>query len=373
MDFFEKIDLLIMCVAILLYVVLSTNQKIEHRQVTTKLFSGLIFGNLLVILLEIAIQAWNGRVDATSREVLFFVSTAQAILIPFATFLIFFYLDYQILQSVKKVLKRLKFFWGIVIVNALVVVTNHLHGLVFTIDKKGLLHLGLWDIVLWGIALLGFVILFADLYFNSNKTDVRKKKFLFLLCLPVLIGVLLQIFFMETFALWAGMTMAILLIHASLQNTLVTIDYLTGVFNRRELDEYVHYMLNKTAIGTASGIFVDIDKFKSINDNYGHLEGDDAIRTVASLIQQCLRKGDFLSRYGGDEFVIIPKTNDPENLRRLIETIRFAVNELNAKALKPYHISLSLGFDVYVGNNKDDFFALLDRHMYEEKRRKHIK
>ena len=168
MDFFVQIDLLMMCVVILFYVLISTNQNIEHRQVTTKLFSGLIIGTLLVILLEITTQALTGRVDATARDALWIVSAAHAILLPFATYLVFFYLDYQILQNVKIIVKRLRFFWGIVILNSLVVVTNFLHGFVFTIDKKGLLHRGGWDVVLWVIAFIGFAILFSDLYFHAN-------------------------------------------------------------------------------------------------------------------------------------------------------------------------------------------------------------
>jgi len=373
MHIFFKIDSLLLCIVVLIFVLVNTNKKVEHRHVTTKLFIGLIISNILMVLLEIAWQVLEGNTFTNMRNVFSIVMLVYYIIHPFATFLAFFYLDYQIIQNTKKILKRLKYFWVFVLINLIVVVTNPLHQFVFTINQKGFYERGLWVGVLWLIGCILYLIVLLDININKNKLDSRKKRYILLLCIPILVGGLLQLLLLGISTLWIGMTLFILFINAYLQNTLVTIDYLTGIFNRRELDEYVNYKLSKSADCQISGVFVDIDHFKSINDNHGHLEGDEAIRLTANIINQTLRKGDFLSRYGGDEFVIIPNINDSEKLERLIAAIRKSVQDFNEKSSKPYRLSLSMGYDTYSGKDKDEFFALLDKHMYEEKRRKHSK
>ena len=371
MAIYFKIDSLILCGIILLFVLLITNKKAEHRQVTTKIFLGLLVSNILMILLEITTQVLEGTANAQLKQVYSIVLIAYFLIIPFATYLSFYYFDYQIIQNVRKILKRLKIFWAVVLVNTILVLTNQFHHFAYSINEKGVYQRGIWIYLLTALSAFSFIIIFTDMYFYKNKVDSRTKKFIVLFCVPIIVGGILQIVFQGITTMWLGTTLSLLFINSSLQNNLVTIDYLTGVYNRRELDEYVNYKLSKSDDGTISGIFVDIDRFKSINDNFGHLEGDNAIRAVSNIINSALRKGDFLSRYGGDEFVIIPNINDPEKLERLIQSIRKSVESFNLSSTKKYHISLSMGYDIYAGKNKDDFFALLDKHMYEEKRRKH--
>jgi two-component system cell cycle response regulator len=110
---------------------------------------------------------------------------------------------------------------------------------------------------------------------------------------------------------------------------------------------------------------VDIDKFKEINDNYGHAAGDGVLRHLAQILQQKLRKIDIICRYGGDEFVVVmPDTSGPaaEEIRsRIME----AVHNLESPAPMSYEVSIG----VYSGHpaSASEIFASADFDMYREK------
>lgn len=82
------------------------------------------------------------------------------------------------------------------------------------------------------------------------------------------------------------------------------LDPLTGLPNRRQLDDYLHYAMESRSSITAV-LCVDLDGFKSVNDRLGHPIGDDVLVALASRMRDCLRSGDMVSRVGGDEFVIV--------------------------------------------------------------------
>ena len=128
-------------------------------------------------------------------------------------------------------------------------------------------------------------------------------------------------------------------------NTLATQDQLTELYNRRGFYGYVRQWTSyATRYGRAvSVIIVDVDKFKSINDRYGHPAGDEALRTIASAMRQAVRTSDIVGRYGGDEFAILAPETDKDELvllmQRVLQAIRDTVPQLGGD-LVPMTVSV---------------------------------
>ena len=107
-------------------------------------------------------------------------------------------------------------------------------------------------------------------------------------------------------------------------------DPLTGVYNRGALDEALHREIgySRRQSGNLSLVILDIDRFKNINDDYGHIIGDCVLKAVAASIQDCMRSADQLFRYGGEEFVVLMRDTDARGACLLAERIRKAVEGL---------------------------------------------
>jgi len=131
-------------------------------------------------------------------------------------------------------------------------------------------------------------------------------------------------------------------------NHLSTIDGLTGLFNRRALTDILQRELERAERygSDLSLILCDVDKFKSINDIYGHAAGDKALQAVSESLKIALRKSDILGRYGGDEFMIILPETSLDGAKKLAEKIRVAVLEIALELPVNARIGLSLSVGV---------------------------
>lgn len=108
-------------------------------------------------------------------------------------------------------------------------------------------------------------------------------------------------------------------------------DVLTGLFNREMLYRYLEEVLNDIDIGLieeATVLFLDLDNFKFYNDTFGHNLGDQILLRVTKAFKQVLRKGDFIARYGGDEFVIVLKSVSVDNAKRIKSKLKLAISEM---------------------------------------------
>jgi len=107
-------------------------------------------------------------------------------------------------------------------------------------------------------------------------------------------------------------------------------DKLTGLFNRQALDALLTQTLKdvKRDGFPLSTVMVDIDHFKSVNDQYGHASGDIVIAAVAGLLKEKLRKNDIVARWGGEEFLLLLRDCPLNEAVRLAEEIRQSVSEL---------------------------------------------
>jgi diguanylate cyclase (GGDEF)-like protein len=137
------------------------------------------------------------------------------------------------------------------------------------------------------------------------------------------------------------------------------LDYLTSLGNRNSFHEFIDNLARHKTESAWVVVMIDIDDTKVINNTYGHLEGDNALRMLGEIIKNCIRSTDFASRYGGDEFILATKIED--GIEALLKKIKAELASYNEKSGKPYKINISYGFDTYsAGKSIEDFLIHLD-------------
>ncbi|MBN1191558.1 MAG: diguanylate cyclase [Dehalococcoidales bacterium] len=151
---------------------------------------------------------------------------------------------------------------------------------------------------------------------------------------------------------------------------LARVDSLTGLLNRRSLDELLPSEIGRHSRygGVFSLIILDLDSLKALNDNYGHLAGDELLRQIGIIIKNTIREADQAFRYGGDEFAILLPHTDLDSALRVAERIRqktFAQIEIGS-----IPISVSLGIACWPsdGVSPNDLLAAADAALYKAKR-----
>lgn len=125
-----------------------------------------------------------------------------------------------------------------------------------------------------------------------------------------------------------------------------THDALTGLTNRREFEFRLKQALERSAHmdDRHALMYLDLDQFKLVNDTCGHAAGDELLRQVCSVLQQCLREGDTLARLGGDEFGILLENCPPDMAEQIGERIRLTVQSLHfIWETRPFNITVSIG------------------------------
>ena len=149
-------------------------------------------------------------------------------------------------------------------------------------------------------------------------------------------------------------------------------DPLTGICNRAALDEMMQRELShaRRQDSSCAMLILDIDHFKSINDRYGHIIGDCALKSIANMMKTCKRDGDLLFRYGGEEFVILMRDTDQDGALLLAERIRGYIenNSCNCSGAD-LNMTASVGVSILQDNDSPvSLFARADQALYSAKR-----
>lgn len=173
---------------------------------------------------------------------------------------------------------------------------------------------------------------------------------------------------------FVGFTFSLSLLHFFVQNRDANTDFLTGVGNRRQLDVALESRVQRATSGIPfGGVMCDLDRFKQINDTYGHNQGDETLEAVADVLARSFRHNDMVARYGGDEFFVITEIRDPRVLQNAIGRVRANLDDLNGDDRLPFEVSISMGYGIFdpeVDGGVPGFRARLDEMLYEEKKAK---
>lgn len=207
------------------------------------------------------------------------------------------------------------------------------------------------------------------LYVKRVKKNGSLKLFpVHIFLIPVILGVVIQTFFVEIAITWTSIAISVAGIMTALKNEIIFTDCLTGLYNRVYL-EFLHKRACNKKDCWVSGIMIDLNGFKQINDNYGHAEGDLALCIVADLLLKSFSEYGVVTRYAGDEFVIMLNTTDDQLIQKIIKSAKKNFVTENEKNDKLYQLSASMGYAITNLSNEtiDDFMNRIDEQMYQDK------
>ena len=192
-----------------------------------------------------------------------------------------------------------------------------------------------------------FAYLTVKMFIISRKCESlegrRCARVLTIFAFPSMLFSCFQVFVYGSTMAQAGYTIAVLIIYMGIQQTQILKDALTGLNNRREYENNIDHLIRNKR-GKLMIAMIDVDDFKQINDNYGHLEGDIALQEIKNTCHKCNQANRFaIYRYGGDEFILLStEYNDSlinDNLKQALEE---AEREWNENRKTEYSIYLSM-------------------------------
>lgn len=172
-----------------------------------------------------------------------------------------------------------------------------------------------------------------------------------------------------------GVTISIVMICLSYQSTRILTDTLTGLNNRRGLENFLHEFTLHYPMTKLTFLLIDLNKFKQINDKYGHDSGDNALCYTAEVLKEVCKetsKRPFLCRYGGDEFVLALVDESEAEINHIQKSLNEKLEEKSLQEKTPYVLSASIGTGSGCCSNIEDarkLISIADEVMYENKKK----
>ncbi len=274
-----------------------------------------------------------------------------------------FYLNGGMRRSSRMALNTVAF------VGLALLVVNLFTPVVFSIDENNLYtrsYLYAFYLVVDYMLVINSLVI----YFKAKaKGGVLKFFPIWVYIVPIFIGGIVQSLFYGISVIPTSIAISIAGVLASLQNEMIYHDQLTGLFNR----SYMHYLLKKYTKRpklNITGIMIDLNGFKYINDEFGHSVGDDALVVSGRMIKSAVGDAGCVVRYAGDEFIVLLNTQEDEAIGICIDRIRKRFEKFNEEKKAPYFLSVSIGthkFNVKT-ESEDTFVNIIDSRMYEDKK-----
>jgi len=364
-------------ILLIIYIKLKVDEQIYYVQ--DRLFKYLTLSTMYLLFFESVNWYVNGRSGKWS----YYLNLSSNLLIlmmnmlPLAIWTLYIMCSFN--KSNKYLIKGFIPMGIIMTINIFFALSSLINKRYFYIDKHNLYHRG--DLAIVGIVLYVLLIIysmFVTLY-NWSNINKRNRMSMLLFPLPPVIAFVIQMMFYGTSLLLPAATISILMAYSKCQHQsqFIKTDYLTGLYNRRELDLYLERKLkNLPTKRKLAGIMIDLDDFKFINDQYGHIVGDTALRRATSIIEKCFHKNEFVARYGGDEFIILFEIKNEIELHNRVGYLRNEFELFNKKKEEVFELGASIGASIYSQEDKQSsmFLERLDFLMYEDKKnRKSIK
>ena len=349
----------------LLYVARS---KIFRRKTEDKLFLFMVLGVMLGCFMEALSYTLDGKVFPGARIINYIANGylfTVNLLLPFCLLM---YVDLGLYDDITRIWKRYKpqIFIGLAMLLATIV--NFFVPIVFYISEQNVYERRPLSYVYYAVILFYCISAIVTTHKYNKENGARAFFNVNMFLFPILVGAGLQFAFYGLSLAWLASAIGILGLYMMQQNEAAYIDSLVDTYNRQYLDHVVTAWIRRGM--KFCGAMIDIDHFKSINDNLGHSEGDKVLQAVTTILKQSRLTNEWVFRFAGDEFIILKLSDTPDGLDAYFEEANRRVEEYN-KEDHPCKIRLSYGISFFDSGSLDTFMKEMDSRMYAMKAEHH--
>lgn len=371
--FLQTIALDIVSAILLMWVFLYANRMLDKGDRLNRQFLRTSVLIILQVFLEVITIAADGKpggwvylLQALVNLILFI--TAPLLSCCFYIFVIYWVKPEKPLKLLKK-----QWLWIPLVVNTVLCFATLFNGLYFRITSENRYERGSLFVI--PALITYFYLLMSVLLVIRYRRNVRRKHFfpLILFCSCPAIAGIVQIRNYGISIMWSVCACSFIMVFIYIQQRMMQLDPLTGAWTKGSFDNYLEEIAAGGEKGRRFGaIFIDLDNFKHINDTYGHIEGDAALRHAAAIIKKSIRKSDIVARFGGDEFVIIVHNTNKKEMGKILARLSEGFARFNATRTVPYPLKYSAGYGLYNPSKSDiwQFMNYVDHMMYQNKNQK---
>ena len=353
---------------ILLIMHYTSRSKILRTRTEDRLFSIMMLGVMLGCLMEAFSYALDGHVFTGARAMNYAANTylfTANLLLPFCVLM---YVDLNFGGSMERIKKNYRPQIAVGVALLIVNVINFFVPLTFYITDMNVYERRPIGYVYYAVILYYCIssLLVTRRYEKENgaKAFVSIRMFL----IPILIGAGLQFMFYGLSLAWLAAAIGLTGLYMMQMKEMAYIDPLAGIYNR----QYLNRIMSSWIGGNRrfAGVMSDVDYFKSINDRFGHSEGDQALKDVTDMLKAARKENEWIFRFAGDEFIVL-KLNPPEDgMTSYMNRVEEELDRFNSGD-RPYRIGLSYGMAIYDSGDMDSFMKEMDSRMYEMKAEHH--
>ena len=366
----------LVCV-IILTMILITDRMFHTKQEKQIWFSRAISAFILYFISD---ACWAAMLSGMFPKIRFF-----AVLFNYTNYILISLMGYGLFAFIA-VSGKMSFFNSIrnrrlcfipVVVSVLFISIAYVTNPLFWINENNELN-ALYFPLMFAVPSLYLIVGFIFSVAYAFRSELREEKRRYLVIGSVPFGVMafgmIRVVALNAPTFCFGCTIMWLWFYIQNTKALISVDDLTHLNNRGQINRYLE-QIRYSEDSRVIILMIDIDKFKGINDRYGHAEGDRALVIVSDALRQTcdqINASVFLGRYGGDEFtIIIQNPKDEDHTERLITLLRNNLAEKQQENSLPYELDVSIGYDEVTDGN-DSVYACMtraDEKLYIDKQR----
>ncbi|RSK25800.1 GGDEF domain-containing protein [Bacillus sp. HMF5848] len=356
-----QINIFALMILIVLYLFIRMRSKIESFG--KMLLRMILIASAVAIVIEPLTWIFDGMQFVGAFFLEYLTNFILFMMGPLLGGLMLAYVDYCIFKDPKRILKR-RFYQDVSILTFAALIVNIFYPFYFHVNPvTNSFSSGEYKWIHYVVLASLYIYMLFFVIKNRKRTKLYIVSIFVLFFMLPIIGMLVQLIDSKLYFSWTSIVLGILVAYIFLETSSTEVDYLTKVYNRHSYESYLKHLIEtdkKFAV-----IFIDIDKFKDINDQHGHDIGDQVLIVFAQVLGKVFHSNSLVFRLGGDEFIVVVESTDT-NADYYISKIQALLKDNPLKYMN--QLRFSYGCQQYSEKMTiDELYIKVDKEMYANK------